>query len=521
MNVTTFFEHWSIEENPFRAEEARHDAVFQRLGPERVRHPDFEKILGEVSRPASSIVFGEKGSGKTAIRLQIDRAVGSHNARRPEARVLLTPYDDLNSVLDRFVEAVGASSSGKGGGRADQGELEALRQFTLSDHMDAILHAAVTRVVDGLLGDPRSEEGLGVTREEAGALRRAPAAIRRDLMALQAVYDRPVDAVSRAGRLRRAVRAPRAGKRTAWDLAAALGWVPAAGVFALDWFGYIPGFGFDFGRWVFFVLAAAWALAVVKWALVDVWFGRWAIGRLARRVSGQLRTIGRRPESLAASLAVLPAEDRSPQDLPMTADDDARYAMFARLRRVLGSMGFGSVMIVVDRLDEPMLISGDPERMKAVAWPLLNNKFLQMPGFALKLLLPIELRHALFRESSAFFQEARLDKQNLVEQLKWTGATLYDLCNARLKACRPKDAEPLNLIDLFDESVNRQDVVDALELMQQPRDAFKLLYQCVQEHCSNLTDEAPVWRIPRLTLDGVRKQQSERVQQLFRGVRPA
>ena len=69
--------------------------------------------------------------------------------------------------------------------------------------------------------------------------------------------------------------------------------------------------------------------------------------------------------------------------------------------------------------------------------------------------------------------------------------------------------------------VTRQDVVDALDQMQQPRDAFKLLYRCVQEHCSNVTDEAPEWRIPRLTLEHVRKEQAERVQQLFRGVRPA
>ena len=51
-----------------------------------------------------------------------------------------------------------------------------------------------------------------------------------------------------------------------------------------------------------------------------------------------------------------------------------------------------------------------------------------------KLLLPMELRHAVFRESSAFFQEARLDKQHFVEHLAWTGPMLFDLCNARMAA---------------------------------------------------------------------------------------
>ena len=510
MNISRFFEHWSITENPFKAEEARHDAVFMKLGTERVRHPDFEKILGDPGRPSSSIVFGEKGSGKTAIRIQIERRVTEHNRAAGSSRLLLTPYDDLNAVLDRFVEHAGR--------REDTHELDVLKRFALCDHMDAILHAAVSRVVDGLLGDPRAGEGIGA--DEAAMLRKAPAATKRDLLVLQAVYDRPTDAAARMIKLRRLVRAPRARGRTLWDAVAAIGWVPAAAAFALDRMGYVPSLGIDLGVWLFYVLAGLWAAALIGW-IADVGFRRWVMGRLARRVAAQLRTVGRTAESLVFSLGRVPAEDRAPGELPLTADDDARYAMFARLSRVLRAMDYGAMMIVLDRLDEPMLISGDAERMKAVAWPLLNNKFLQMNGIGMKMLLPIELRHALFRESSAFFQEARLDKQNLVEQLKWTGATLYDLCNARLQMCREPGATELNLIDLFSDEVSVQDLVDALDQMQQPRDAFKLIYQCVQEHCSNVTDESSVWEIPRLTLDHVRKQQAERVQQLFRGVRPA
>jgi hypothetical protein len=172
-------------------------------------------------------------------------------------------------------------------------------------------------------------------------------------------------------------------------------------------------------------------------------------------------------------------------------------------------------------VDEPTLISGDPERMQWVVWPLLNNKFLQQPGLGVKMLLPIELRHALFRESAAFFQEARLDKQNLIERLTWTGAMLYDLCDARLQACRPAEAPPIRLLDLFAEDVTTQDLVDALDQMHQPRDAFKMLYQCLTEHCSNVTESQAQWRVPRLVLEGVRKDQAERVRQLYRGVRPA
>jgi len=57
--------------------------------------------------------------------------------------------------------------------------------------------------------------------------------------------------------------------------------------------------------------------------------------------------------------------------------------------------------------------------------------------------------------------------------------------------------------------------------MHQPRDAFKFLYRCVSEHCSCVTRDDKNVRIPKAVLDMVRKQEAERVQQLYRGIRPA
>ena len=109
----------------------------------------------------------------------------------------------------------------------------------------------------------------------------------------------------------------------------------------------------------------------------------------------------------------------------------------------------------------------------------------------------------------------------MIERLSWTGAMLYDLCDSRLRSCRSEGAEPIGLLDLFDEDVTRQDIVDALDQMHQPRDAFKFLYRCLTEHCSNVTREQEAWRIPRLVLEQMRKVESDRVQALYRGIRPA
>jgi hypothetical protein len=585
MNLAQFFEHWQIVENPFRGEEARHDSVFARLTwgsansapavaasseavlagagaavpfddegerrpaavaqfstpgvpaaknhgdrkavqlPHPTLHSDFEKILGDLRRPSTAIVFGEKGSGKTAIRLQIAERISSHNAEHPDRKVLLIPYDDLNGVLDRFH-------------RRAQGKtpLESFQKFRLVDHVDAVLGLVVPRMLDSLLSRPAGNgrgtaltghgdavtateaiQGMDLGPEPRKLARKLDTEARRDLLLLQAVYDRPDSADLRTTKLRRVLRVGPPGSLVLWTALAWLGWIPAAAVLFL---GLTRAEDFELGGPMgiaFLVLLVLWLALLAKRYGWDVLTMR----SLAARVRRQVRVQGRTDASYARSLTQLDPVVLDANHLPLTESDEARYSMLDRLRRTLREFGYSGITIVLDRVDEPTLISGDPERMKAVVWPLLNNKFLQQEGLGVKMLLPVELRHALFKESSAFFQEARLDKQNLVERLTWTGAMLYDLCDARLKACRAPGAVPISLLDLFADDVAARDLVDALDQMHQPRDAFKFLYACLSEHCSNVTAEQEQWQIPRLVLESVRKQQSDRVQQLYRGIRPA
>ena len=91
--------------------------------------------------------------------------------------------------------------------------------------------------------------------------------------------------------------------------------------------------------------------------------------------------------------------------------------------------------------------------MQALVWPMLDNKFLKHPGLGVKLLLPIELEHAIDRQDRDFHERARLDKQNLVRSLAWTGQSLYDLANARLKACAADGKAPA-ITDLLDSTID-------------------------------------------------------------------
>ncbi|MHC4990862.1 MAG: hypothetical protein ACYTGC_07760, partial [Planctomycetota bacterium] len=195
MNVTTFLDHYEISENPFMGEEALHDTVFTRIEDE-CRHPDFPKVCGDLQRPASAIVFGEKGSGKTAMRMQIEQSVEQHNRRNPRQRCLAIQYDDLNPVLDRFC-------------RHDRQRepMDSLRSFRLVDHMDAMLGAVVPGIVDQVLGELRGRPAPLMVEEEPGQARRPhqqlDRATKRDLLMLQLCYDAPDAAAHRTSRLKR------------------------------------------------------------------------------------------------------------------------------------------------------------------------------------------------------------------------------------------------------------------------------------------------------------------------------
>ncbi len=531
MNLSQFFEHWSIVENPFRGEEARNDSIFARMGVNSRRvggageteerpgavpltrpsspsvHSDFDKIIGELGQPSTSIVFGEKGSGKTAIRLQIAGRIARHNEEHPDQRVFLIPYDDLNAYLDHFKQRSGV--------KGDKNPFESMR---LVDHMDAMLSIGVGRVLNAILPGPSNPVPASLGDHAARRARRLPAAVRRDLLILQAVYDSNDPTGARTGRLRQLLKLPGGSMGPIAVIGLWTGWIPGVALFfwgtLFSGFEGVLGTTVDVGSAVLLLL---WMVLLVKVFVVD----RMMIGRVAAKVARQLKMVPRVHSGYLGSLRRLNRTVVHSDVLPTSDSDEQRYAMFARLQRVIGAYGFTGILVVIDRVDEPTLVNGDADRMRSIIWPMLNNKFLQLDGVGIKMLLPIELRHALFKESSAFFQEARLDKQNLVERLSWTGAMLYDLCSTRLAVCRPANAERIGLIDLFAEDVTRNDVVEALNYMQQPRDAFKFLYRCFNEHCSTVTADENSWRIAKHTLEQVRKEEAERVMQLQRGIRPA
>ena len=98
--------------------------------------------------------------------------------------------------------------------------------------------------------------------------------------------------------------------------------------------------------------------------------------------------------------------------------------------------------MLVDRVDEPHLINGSAERMKDFLWSMFDNKFLKHPGIGFKMLLPRDVVHFLGREEKEFYERSRLDKQNLIKSLEWTGESLFDMATNRIRACLA-ESQPL------------------------------------------------------------------------------
>jgi hypothetical protein len=484
MKVHEFLHHHGVVRNPFAEEDAQTDPVFKDRCIANTYHPTWDKVYGDPTEPSTSIVFGEKGSGKTAMQLQIAEHLREYNRDHPEGRLFVIPYDDFNPFLDRFREKMGSRRR-----RPDR----MLMEWQLWDHMDAILSLGVTRLVDQILhaaGDG-SGDARWLDAETTGRLDRGQ---RRDLLLLAACYDRSTSDAFRQrwGKLRRRLRFwtwPARGDLVCGFVVTMSMIALAVGLVVSGWESYLGRF------WYVLVLAV-----IVGWL---PWLGHaLSAFRLARGIVRRTRVGRRQTGELWKVLMRFSNAQLAGQPLPNKDRTDDRYGLLGKFQGILNTLGFRGIVVLVDRVDEPYLINGSAEMMRALLWPMLDNKFLTHPGLGIKLMLPVELTRFVEREDRDFHQRARLDKQNMIPSLDWTGEALYDVANARLEACA-QDGNVPRLRDLLDPAISDPRIIEALRSLRVPRHLFKFLYRLLVAHCNAHTNQEPVWKIPADTFESV------------------
>jgi hypothetical protein len=476
MNIQQFLEHHGMLRNPFAEEDAQTDPVFKEHCIDSTYHPTWDKVYGDPREPSTAVVFGEKGAGKTAIRLQVARHLEAYNRQNPGSRLLVIHYDDFNPFLERFRERL----SGRSKRRADR----VLKEWKLWDHMDAILALGVTGLVDRIL-EVRQPSAAVDCELEPDAVSRLNRHQTRDLLLLAACYDQSTATTfwERWGGLRKRLRFGVLQSHAAF--AGAVGWTVVVLVTMLvlalkEHTSWLQPW------WLYLLLVlAGWAPCA--------WRG-WQRFWLAQRIRKWMRLSNRDAKSLRQILLRFTWSELVAQPLPVKDSTDDRYEMLLKFQGLLQTLGFRGIIVLVDRLDEPHLINGSAELMKALLWPMLDNKFLKHPGLGLKIMAPIELTRFIDREERDFYQRARLDKQNMISSFEWSGEALYDVANARLAACAMEGTQP-KLRDFIDESVSDRRIIEVLRGLRTPRHLFKFLYRLFVAHCNAHVDVEPVWRV--------------------------
>ena len=359
-----------------------------------------------------------------------------------------------------------------------------------------MLHSIVPQLVDQLLGvSDRAPLQISNFRK---ALRKAPALVRREMLLLQMAYDHTPIAAKRSWQLKSAL-----GLGGSSGSKAAANWAMVLAVFAL----VLAGMSLvqEPKR---ALLAFAAVLAAGSFAMGWSWLRcQTRVGIIARGMHRGIRCVNRSAASFRESLHHIEINIGS-ASMPTDRGDDSRFAMFDRLLAVLRAADYGSIAILVDRVDEPTTVAGDVDHMRSLVWPLLSSRFLQHRGLAVKLLLPAELGDLFSREDGAFFRAARLDKQNAVERLQWSGSMLSKMCDARIRAAssRPNSAVPIE--SMFDANVGRAKIEEALAGCGNPREACRMVYAMLQEHMAHA--EAGAKTISNSTFELVRQRSQVR-----------
>lgn len=480
MTEQEFLAHHRLGRNPFADEDAQTDAVFKSACIDTTLHPSWSKVFGDPLEPATAIVFGPKGSGKTAMKLQIAKHLDLHNASHAQRRVFVVNYDDFNRYLGPMQDHMPAWNRDS----ADR-LLDAIQVW---DHLDAVLCEGVSELVDRILEKENAPLSEAIRQTDVDRLDRGQ---RRDLLLLAACYDQ-----SKLGSFRDRWNALRkrlqfANMSTWGDVFGGWAWTIVVGAIG----GYVVGreaLALRYAVWVIpLVILVGWLPFAVR-ALRCYW--------KASRVCKHVR-VGRRDwGNLARVFMSIPMKELAGQPIPVSQRSDDRYALLEKFQMTLAALGFPGLIVIVDRVDEPDLVLGDDERMKKLIWPMLDNKFLKHPGLGLKLLLPGSLHRQIERESQQFHQRARLDKQNVISAVDWTGEALYDLANARMQACAAQGVPP-KPSDLFDANVSEQRLMSAMSSLRTPRALFRFLYRVIANHCKQHRSSEPNFKISSETFE--------------------
>jgi len=467
-------DHWGLVDDPFNSEDADKDSILSALDSSVV-HWSFDRMYGNPRMAAPAIVFGEKGSGKSGLRLMIRRRLQAWNEKNPTEKVFLTEYIDFNPYLSRFRRVIGARADDR------QAAQDVVKRWKIADHLDCILSLGVTKFIDEILAGDTPPQNL--TRKQ-----------KMYLLLLTSLYynsDRKstgetINKLLRFIRYHSFLPALRLSATISLSLISIL----------VILFPFLSSVAIGPNR-LWYTLGCLGLLGTWGWWL----YNYLSIHTQSSWASRAVKIIPRNPANLALLLSKVSARERKEFILPRGSEEASRYHLLDRFMDLLETEGYRGLYVLMDRVDEPSLLSVSEELMRQFVERLLDIKLLQYPRLGLKLFLPIEMDTIHRNAAPEQLKHMRLDKSNLIEQLKWSGQELYEIASQRLRVCQNPEADPIQLSDLFQEGFDFAYLRDTLTTLGTPRYAFgflsTLITDYVKELPNDLPESDPRWKISR------------------------
>ena len=153
-----------------------------------------------------------------------------------------------------------------------------------------------------------------------------------------------------------------------------------------------------------------------------------------------------------------------------------RFTLLKYFMELVRYFGLSGVYLLVDRVDEPTSIKGDPEKMRELVTPLLDDQLFQIDHLGIVLFLPFELH-----DLKKYY---RSDRIKTVPSINWSAENMIRMIEKRMNICRAPGAEPIKLRDLFEEDGEHKAQFVVRQLT--PRNAFRLLGIIIEQHCETV-----------------------------------
>jgi hypothetical protein len=157
--------------------------------------------------------------------------------------------------------------------------------------------------------------------------------------------------------------------------------------------------------------------------------------------------------------------------IPRTTEN--RFTLLKSFMELVRYFGLSGVYLLVDRVDEPTSIKGDPEKMRELVTPILDDQLFQINHLGIILFLPYELH-----DLKKYY---RSDRIKTISSINWSPENMVRLIEKRMNVARKPGSPPLHLADIFEE--NGESKAQFIVRQLTPRNAFRLLSIIIEEHC--------------------------------------